>query len=205
MAQGTSPRAGRAGLCHPRRVNRLHHWYCNREAWKQHVREELVPPTIDDVDLGENVLEVGPGFGPATEVLSQRVPRLTALELDPVLAAPLRGRLGDRAEIVQGDGTDMPFADSTFSAAVCFTMLHHVPSPEAQDRLFAEVGRVLRPGGTFAGTDSTGRGPGFALLHIGDTKVVLDPDELPSRLAAAGFQNTTVRLDRDTVWFRATV
>ena len=83
---------------------------------------------------------------------------------------------------MDGDGTDMPFADSTFSAAVCFTMLHHVPSPEAQDRLFAEVRRVLRPGGTFAGTDSTGRGPGFALLHIGDTKVVLDPE----RAARAG-------------------
>ena len=185
-------------------MNRLHHWYCNREAWKQHVREELVPPTIDDVDLGEHVLEVGPGFGPATEVLSRRVPRLTALEIDPVLAAPLHERLGDRAEIVQGDGTDMPFADSTFTAAVCFTMLHHVPSPEAQDQLFAEVARVLRPGGSFAGTDSTGRGRGFALLHIGDTKVVLDPDELPARLADAGFENTTVRSDRDTVWFRAT-
>jgi len=91
-------------LCNPRRMNRLHHWYCNREAWKQHVREELVPPTIDDVDLGEDVLEVGPGFGPATEVLSQRVPRLTALELDPVLAAPLRGRLGDRAMGRRGRG-----------------------------------------------------------------------------------------------------
>jgi len=186
------------------RVNRLHHWYCNREAWKRHVREELVPPAIDGVDLGEHVLEVGPGFGPGTEVLSRTVPRLTALEIDPVLAGPLRDRLGDRAEIVEGDGTNMPFEDFTFSAAVCFTMLHHVPSPEAQDLLFAEVRRVLRAGGTFAGTDSTGRGPGFALLHVGDTKVVLDPEKLPGRLAAAGFQNTTVRSDRDTVWFRAT-
>lgn len=184
-------------------MNRLHHWYCNREAWKRRVREELVPPAIEGVDLGENVLEVGPGFGPATEVLSQRARRLTALEIDPVLARPLRNRLGDRAEIVEGDGTDMPFADATFSGAVCFTMLHHVPSPEAQDRLFAEVNRVLRPGGTFTGTDSTGRGPGFALLHIGDTKVVLDPDKLPRRLAAAGFEDVTVSSDRDTVWFRA--
>ncbi|MEK6228688.1 MAG: class I SAM-dependent methyltransferase [Actinomycetota bacterium] len=184
-------------------MNRLHHWYCNREAWKRHVREELVPPAIDGLDLGEDVLEVGPGFGPATEVLSQRVPRLTALEIDSLLAGPLRDRLGDGAEIVDGDGTDMPFADSSFSAAVCFTMLHHVPSPEAQDRLFAEVGRVLRPGGTFAGTDSTGRGPGFALLHIGDTKVVLDPEGLPRRLSAAGFGDVAVSSDRDTVWFRA--
>ena len=184
-------------------VNRLHHWYCNREAWKRRVREELVPPAIDGVDLGDHVLEVGPGFGPATEKLSGQVPRLTALEIDPVLAAPLRDRLGDRAEIVDGDGTDMPFEDSTFSAAVCFTMLHHVPSPEAQDRLFAEVRRVLHPGGSFTGTDSTGRGSGFALLHVGDTKVMLDPEELPGRLSTAGFGAVTVSSDRDTIWFRA--
>ena len=97
----------------------------------------------------------------------------------------------------------MPFGDGSFSSAVCFTMLHHVPSPEAQDRLFGEVHRVLRPGGTFTGTDSTGRGPGFALLHIGDTKVVLDPDSLPHRLSTAGFGEATVRSDRDTIWFRA--
>jgi len=185
-------------------VNRLHHWYCNREAWKQHVREELVPPAIDGIDLGDHVLEVGPGFGPATEVLSERAPRLTALEIDPLLAGPLRARLGDRAEIVEGDGTDMPFEDSTFSAAACFTMLHHVPSPKAQDQLFVEVGRVLQPGGSFTGTDSTGRGPGFALLHVGDTKVVLDPGELPDRLSTAGFGSVAVSSDRDTVWFRAT-
>jgi len=190
-------------LCHPRRVNRLHHWYCNREAWKRHVREELVPPAIEDVNLGDHVLEVGPGFGPATDVLSQRVPRLTALEIDPVLAQPLRERVGDRAEIVEGDGTAMPLEDASFSAAVCFTMLHHVPSPAAQDKLFAEVGRVLEPGGAFTGTDSTGRGPGFALLHIGDTKVLLDPDELPGRLSAAGFGDVAVTADRDTVWFLA--
>lgn len=184
-------------------VNRLHHWYCNREAWKQHVREQLVPSAIDGLELGDHVLEVGPGFGPATEVLSERAPRLTALEVDPALAGPLRDRLGDRAEIVEGDGTDMPFQDATFSAAACFTMLHHVPSHEAQDKLFAEVRRVLRPGGGFAGTDSTGRGPGFALLHIGDTKVVLDPDELPRRLSDAGFGDVEVSADRDTIWFRA--
>jgi hypothetical protein len=31
-------------------VNRLHHWYCDREAWKRHVREELVPPAIETFD-----------------------------------------------------------------------------------------------------------------------------------------------------------
>ena len=132
-------------------MNRLHHWYCNREAWKRRVREELVPPAIEGLELGDEVLEIGPGFGPASEVLTGRVRRLTALEIDTGLARSLRERLGDRAEIVDGDATAMPFPDASFDAAVCFTMLHHVPTVEAQDRLFAEVGRVLRPGGCSPG------------------------------------------------------
>jgi SAM-dependent methyltransferase len=184
-------------------VNRLHYWYCSREAWKRHVREDLVPVALDDLELGEHALEVGPGFGPATEVLAQRAPNLTALEIDPVLAGALRDRLGDRVEVVDGDGTAMPFDDASFSSAACFTMLHHVPSPQTQDRLFAEVRRVLRPGAAFAGTDSIGRGLGFALLHIGDTKVVIDPSGLAERLVAAGFEDAVVHAGRDAFRFRA--
>src|SRR4051794_13664024 len=167
-------------------MNRLHNWYCNREQWKAHVREDLVPPALEGLELGDDVLEVGPGFGPATEVLAERATNVTALEIDPTLAAPLRERLAGRAQIVDGSGTEMPFEDESFSGAACFTMLHHVPSPAEQDELFAEVRRVLRPGAPFAGTDSTGRGLGFALLHIGDTRVLIDPDGLEPRLVAAG-------------------
>ena len=162
-----------------------------------------MPAALEEVDLGEDVLEVGPGFGPGTEALAERVPRLTALEIDAGLAAKLRDRLGDRVEVREGDGTSLPFEDGSFSGAACFTMLHHVPTREAQDRLFAEVRRVLRPGGTFAGTDSTGRGLGFALLHVGDVRNVLDPQELPSRLEAAGFGRARVDWNADTMRFRA--
>ena len=184
-------------------MNRLHHWYCSREVWKRHVREDLVPVALDGLELGEHALEVGPGFGPATEVLAQRVPNLTALEVDQGLAGSLRYRMGGSVEVVSGDGTAMPFDDESFSSAACFTMLHHVPSREAQDRLFAEVRRVLHPGGVFAGTDSTGRGVGFALLHIGDTRVVIEPRRLGERLVAAGFARAEVSASRDAIRFRA--
>ena len=184
-------------------MNRVHHWYCSREAWKRRVADVLVPAAIDGLDLGDDVLEVGPGFGPATEVLANRAKRVTALEIDPVLAKALRRRLEGRAEIVEGSATAMPFADASFSAATCFTMLHHVPSASDQDQVFAEVRRVLRPGASFAGTHSTGRGLGFALLHINDTKVVLDPHELKPRLEMAGFEDISVDAGRDAIRFRA--
>jgi SAM-dependent methyltransferase len=97
----------------------------------------------------------------------------------------------------------MPFADASFDVVACFTMLHHVPSAAAQDRLFAEVARVLRPGGAFVGTDSLGRGIGFWLLHIADTKVLIPPADLPLRLAAAGLRDAQVSTDGDALRFSA--
>lgn len=175
-------------------MNRLHKWYCRREGWKRHVREDLVPSAINDVDLGDDVLEVGPGFGPATEVLSERTERVTGLELDPGLAAGLQRQLGSAAKIVEGDATAMPFPDRSFSGAVCFTMLHHIPTAEMQDRAFAEVRRVLRPGGTFAGTDSFDGGLTFRLAHFGDVNTPLDPDTLGGRLERAGLSDVSVEI-----------
>ena len=46
------------------------------------------------VDLGDDVLEVGPGYGATTDVFRERVGSLTSVEIDPVLADELwcRGR-----------------------------------------------------------------------------------------------------------------
>jgi SAM-dependent methyltransferase len=105
--------------------------------------------------------------------------------------------------VVQGDATRLPFDDGRFSAAVCFTMLHHIPSASLQDQAFREIARVLRLGGTFAGTDSVGTGLLFKLIHIGDTLRPLDPDRLPARLTAAGLADATVERANGSMRFRA--
>jgi hypothetical protein len=49
-----------------------------------------------------------------------------------------------------GDATAMSLPDNAFSAVVCFTMLLHLPSAEAQNNLFAEAlaDRLTRAGFT---------------------------------------------------------
>jgi SAM-dependent methyltransferase len=86
----------------------------------------------------------------------------------------------------------MSFEDCSFSGAVSFTMLHHVPSAALQDRLLAEVCRVLKPGGVFVGTDSV-YSLGFQLIHLRDTMVVIDPATFVARLEAAGFTQVSVK------------
>jgi ubiquinone/menaquinone biosynthesis C-methylase UbiE len=184
-------------------VNTIHNVICSSGRWRARVERELLPWGLKDVSLGEDVLEIGPGFGATTHVLADRAKRLTVLELDPAYCARLRGALGDRVEVTEGHATSMPYADRRFSAALCFTMLHHVPSVELQDQAFAEIARVLAPGGTFAGTDSVGTGALFKLIHIGDTLVPLDPNTLPDRLAAVGFADPSVEVVGGSMRFRA--
>jgi hypothetical protein len=83
-------------------------------------------------------------------------------------------------------------------------MLHHIPSRQLQDRTFSEVARVLQRAGTFAGTDSTGGGPLFKLIHVRDTLNLLDPDTLPLRLDEAGMVDAVVERAGHSFRFRAT-
>jgi SAM-dependent methyltransferase len=96
----------------------------------------------------------------------------------------------------------MPFSDAQFSGGVSFTMLHHVPSPELQDKLLREVWRVLEPGGVFAGSDSR-QSLLMRLIHNGDTLVPVDPDTFGLRLEAAGFEVVELEKNSDAFRFHA--
>ena len=123
--------------------------------------------------------------------------------LDLNLARALRERTADSNVKVQvGDATAMPFHDRTFSVVLSFTMLHHIPSPALQDRLFFEAFRVLKPGGTFAGSDSL-RSVWMQIFHLADTMVTLDPEGLPRRLKATGFIDVGVETSGGRVRFWA--
>lgn len=159
-----------------------------------------MPWVLDGVDLGSDVLELGPGPGLTTDVLQKSVQKLTAIELDARLAEQLRSRLdGGNVEIVTGDATEMPFFSERFSGGVSFTMLHHVPSSELQDRMLREVWRVMKPGAAFVGSDSL-QSLFMRLIHIGDTLVPIDPDRFGARLEAAGFE--VVEIEKGAGVFR---
>jgi SAM-dependent methyltransferase len=183
-------------------VNRLHRWLCRSDYW-QKTLEQRVPWVLSDADLGPNVLETGPGPGLTTDLLRSRVKHLTAIEGDPRLANSLRSRMcGTNVEVVTGDATVMFFPDAAFSGCASFTMLHHVPSHELQDKLLREVWRVLKPGGVFAGSDSI-QSLFMRLIHMGDTFVPIDPDTFGARLEIAGFEVLGVEEASGTFRFQA--
>ena len=184
-------------------MNRIHRWLCRSDFWRKELEEKTVPWVLGDIEMGQEVLEVGPGPGLTTDLLRRRVARITAIEVDPALADSLAARLRDsNVTVVRGDATAMPFPDMQFSSAVSFTMLHHVPTPALQDRLLREVRRVLKPGGVFAGVDSRQSFP-MRVIHIGDTLVPVDPDTFGCRLEAAGFQDISIRVQAQRFRFQA--
>ena len=147
------------------------------------------------MDLGADVIEVGPGPGLTTDALRTALPKLTAVEIDPGLANVLERRLaGTNVEVLNADATALPLETDRFSGAVSFTMLHHVPSALLQDRLFAELARVLAPGGVLVLSDSVAS-DALAALHEEDTYNPVDPGTLPGRLDAAGFTAIEVKVN----------
>jgi SAM-dependent methyltransferase len=174
-------------------MNSQHLELCSSDEWRQTLRDLVLPYALAGARLGDDVLEVGPGPGLTTDLLRADVDQLTAVELDDDLASALATRLaGTNVEVVHADATAMPFDDGRFTGAISLTMLHHVPTAELQDRLFAEVARVLRPGGLFVAADSVASDE-LASFHDGDTYNPVDPDSVAGRLTAAGFGDVEVR------------
>lgn len=162
------------------------------DEWREKLLDVILPNALNGIHLGDQVLEIGPGPGMTTDLLRADVECLTAVELDGRLAADLAKRLtGTNVTVVPADAAALPFDDCQFSAAVSFTMLHHVPTAPLQDRVFAEAARVLRPGGLLVATDSIASAD-LAALHLDDIYNPVDPRGLPERLAAAGFSDVRV-------------
>jgi len=156
------------------------------------LEEQILPPVLRDLDLGDDVIEIGPGPGFTTDALRRRAARVTAVELDEVLAARLAARLeGANVDVVRADATDTGLESNRFTGAGSFNMLHHVPSADAQDAIFRELQRVLRPGGLLVAADAV-YSPDLLSFHEGDTYNPLDLDGLGVRLRDAGFDQIDV-------------
>ena len=183
-------------------MNLCHRVFCSSNRYFDAVEGGLLPWVLADVDLGDNVLEIGPGYGANIRVLIEKAPRYTAVEIDQPMADRLKGKYGDRARIIQGDGTNTGLPAEEVSSVVCFTMLHHVPTPALQDQLLAEAFRVLRPGGVFAGSDSAASTL-FRLLHFRDTCNPVHPQAFPEHLRAAGFDDVHVEANGRRLRWRA--
>ncbi len=73
-------------------MNRIHRKICQSDKWANAMHSQLMPWAVGDVPLDGDVLELGPGYGITTSWLARHGGNLTAVEVDPALAADLRRR-----------------------------------------------------------------------------------------------------------------
>jgi len=176
-------------------VNLNHDRLCGSPEWAAYIQDEVLPAVTARVDLGREMLEIGPGPGAATGWLCQRVARLAALEQDAAAAAALAGKFPG-VEVTAGDATAMSYPDCSFDSVGTFTMLHHVPTTALQNKILAEALRVLRPGGVLVGSDSL-PSDGLHAFHEGDTCHPVEPSGLLVRLQTLGFGAVMVAVEGD--------
>jgi SAM-dependent methyltransferase len=173
-------------------VNALENWFCATSFWRSLTQNKLLPWIVSGSSLGDHLLEVGSGPGAATPELKRLVPRVTSIEYSHAFAVGLAiDPHAASSQVVQGDASTLPFADASFSAAVAILMLHHLRSPELQNRAFIEILRVVRPGGVFLAFEIQD-GRLQRAIHRHSTFVPVAPASLPARLSAVGFARVNV-------------
>jgi len=152
---------------------------------------------FDQVDWrpGMHVLDVGSGIGgPARYLARHRHAQVTGVDLTPEfveVARELTRRCGfaNKLDFQVGNALELPIPDSAIDAAC---LLHVGMNIEDKARLFAEVRRVLRPGGWFAIYDVMQVGTGdidYPALWArdADTSFVAEPQTYRRLLIQAGF------------------
>jgi ubiquinone/menaquinone biosynthesis C-methylase UbiE len=184
-------------------MNAFEHFFCSTSLWRRLTHRHLLPWVFSGANLGDHVLEIGAGSGPATAHLLQLAPQVTSLEYNERSIAKLKSKnAGLKIAPVCADAAQLPFADQTFSSAVAILVLHHLKSKELQNRALDEVHRVLRPGGSFfvfeINDDWIHR-----VGHYKSTFTPLTPGSAFARLTTAGFSKVSVDFRRGGFRIRA--
>ena len=108
--------------------------------------DQNLSETLPQGSLG-TVAELCCGRGEAARLLGNRMDRCVGVDVSAGLLGIARNELPvDRFFFVQADATLLPLHDQVVDNVVILGGIHHVPQ---RQKLFAEIHRILKPGGKF--------------------------------------------------------
>lgn len=164
------------------------------------------PATVElcdqlELNLGADVLDIGCGIGATAQFIAATYGcKVTGIDLTPNYIAAARTLatwtgLQDQVAFEAGSALDLPFAGDRFDTVV---QLHVGMNIADKDTLFAEIHRVLRPGGTLGLYDIMRTGDGEIAFPVpwstvAATSFVADVATYRFALGAAGFEVTAER------------
>ena len=164
-----------------------------------------------NVDSTKRVLDVGSGVGGTSRCLAREFGcHVTGIDLTDEYcraAAMLSARigLGELVDYRQGDATNLPFPDHLFDIVWTEHVAMNIPD---KPRLYREMYRVLKPGGTLAIYDILAGPSGPVLFPVPwartpESSFLATPDELCKLLEESGFRVATWSdtTDAARAWF----
>ena len=165
----------------------------------------LVETIARELPERADILDVGNGLAAQDPVIADvaATERLIALNITRSQLVAGRQRLAEAgARPVNGDATQLPFADGSFDGVISVEAAFHFPS---RARFFSETFRVLRPGGVLSMSDIPTyrypRGPRELLAAVSQLRVwglgahaAATPVEIVRQVEQAGFVDIRTEL-----------
>ncbi|HEY0533065.1 MAG TPA: class I SAM-dependent methyltransferase [Actinoplanes sp.] len=145
------------------------------------------------LEVGAEVADVGCGTGRLLPYLASRGLSPRGVDLSPgMVEVARREHPGFAYEVA--DLRELPFEDASLAGVVCWYSLIYL-APDARARAFAELARVVRPGGYLVAAFKHGdgtlhrNGPGSRVggLGLDFDRYWLSAREMQERFAASGF------------------
>lgn len=162
-------------------------WATSTPAAQVHVRECFEAPTAVENRFileqigpvsGTSLLDIGAGLGESSVYFALRGANVTLIDISPEMVAKALavGRLhGVKLDGRVAASEELPVSDASYDVVYIANTIHHTTR---RDRLFAEVRRVLKPGGCFYSIDPIAYNPAVNVYRRMADQVRTD-DEAP--------------------------
>jgi ArsR family transcriptional regulator len=156
---------------------------------------DCVPVLLEQIAKGAHVLDLGTGSGRLLPGLASRAASVIGVDASPALLDEARRRTADlpesaAVELRLGDMAHLPVQDGEVDTVVANMVLHHLPEPA---RVFPEIRRVLRPGGTLLIGEFLPHSEEWMRDALADQWLGLPPADLTDWLDEAGFCSVEIQ------------